>query len=105
MIEHLKFEQKLLFKIAQTIFQVATFNNEKVPRFHHHQGNWCSQHGEGDNPQSLFLTSNIFVEDLSDDPLQFGGKEGQLELQFLQQYVLIITLVVRIILLVMMIWW
>ena len=45
----------------------------------------------------MFLTPNIFVEDLSNDPLQFGGKEGQLELQFLQQNVLIITLVVRIV--------
>ena len=33
MIEHLKFEQKLLFKIAQTIFQVVTFNHEKVQDF------------------------------------------------------------------------
>lgn len=90
MIEHLKFELKLLFKIAQTIFQVVTFNYEKVQRFH--QGDWFCQHGEGDNPQSLLLTPNIFVEDLSNDPLQFGSKEGQLELQFLQQYVLIITL-------------
>ena len=55
------------------------------------------------NPQSLLLTPNIFVEDLFDDSFQFGGKEGQLELQFLQQNVLIITVVVRIIMLVMMI--
>ena len=40
------------------------------------------------NPQSLLLTPNIFVEDLFDDSFQFGGKEGQLELQFLQQNVL-----------------
>ena len=45
------------------------------------------------NPQSLLLTPNIFVEDLFDDSFQFGGKEGQLELQFLQQNVLIITVV------------